>query len=357
MDQKQVIAPVENAIEDNYEVPMDLREFQPEVEEYYRAVDAGEAVPFRLATRQVMNARQYRLPTNQEPCRWSQVFRRVTRDLATKEVLQDLRKDQQEADFNWTSFIPNGPKDTEIEFFYNDVVEDAAPALDLVPQHAQEENLELLDIPQRPDLETTRKHELTHAEFASWCEHCVAARGRGVLHKVDASVGEDDRYEFDYTYWSHAGLPTEENTEQDSAAVSLTAIQRRTAMPMASIVVRKGPWPYAIAVFGAFVAQCARDNLVILRGDGEAALQVLLREVGAKLQHLGKTVKVESTPVGSHQSIGGAERCHQSLGNISRTLLHVIKEKDGRDRTARFASVCLVPQTFLSYLGKVLHAT
>jgi len=112
MDRKQVIAPV--ALEENYEVSMDLREFQPEVEEYYRAVDAGEAVPFRLATRQVMNARQFRLPTNQEPCRWSQVFRRVTRDLATKEVLQDLRKDQQEADFNWTSFIPNGPKDIEI---------------------------------------------------------------------------------------------------------------------------------------------------------------------------------------------------------------------------------------------------
>ena len=139
-------------------------------------------------------------------------------------------------------------------------MEDAAPALDLAPQHAGEENLQLLEIPQRPDLETIRKHELTHAEYASWCEHCVAARGRGQLHRIEVSIGEDDRYEFDYTYWSRAGLLTDENNEQDAAAVSLTAIQRRTAMPMASIVVRKGPWPYAVAVFGAFVATCSRDN-------------------------------------------------------------------------------------------------
>ena len=76
----------------------------------------------------------------------------------------------------------------EIKFVYNDVVENAAPALDLVPQHADEDNLQLLEIPQRPDLETIRKHELTHAEYAPWCEHCVAARGRGELHRIEVSA-------------------------------------------------------------------------------------------------------------------------------------------------------------------------
>ena len=46
-------------------------------------------------------------------------------------------------------------------------------------------------------------------------------------------------------------------------------------MPIASIVRRKGPWPYVVSLLTGFVSDCSREGDVILRGDGEYALQAL----------------------------------------------------------------------------------
>ena len=327
LQKTQWIAPAVDASQQQEMGDGHLVPFDADTEQYYSAIDRGEAVPFRIHIRRVENARQHRVPIATDPCRWSQVFRRVTRDADTRELLQDIRKDEPAADFNWTAFVPGGPRNLEIEFHYTDQIEDDATLLELIGPAAPEEDAQvLLDVPQRPDMNTVMRHNLTHCDYASWCEHCRQGRGRGPLHHGEPLIGED-RFEMDYTYWSQAGLPT--NTEDGSAACSLTIIQRKTGMPEATVVERKGPWPYAIALAASFINVCSRETELVIRGDGEHALQQLIRHVAEKLVRGGKTVKVESTAVASHQSIGGAERCHESIGNIVRVLVSYVQHHSG----------------------------
>ena len=90
------------------------------------------------------------------------------------------------------------------------------------------------------------------------------------------------------------------------AACSLTMIHRGTGYPFASVVLRKGVWDYIVLTGGNFLINLRRTVLT-LRGDGEFSLQSLLRALAAKVRASGVSIKIEASPKGSHQSIGGAE--------------------------------------------------
>ena len=38
-------------------------------------------------------------------------------------------------------------------------------------------------VPERPDEETVRQHELTHAKSKPWCEDCVFGKGDAAPHR------------------------------------------------------------------------------------------------------------------------------------------------------------------------------
>ena len=101
----------------------------------------------------------------------------------------------------------------------------------------------------------------------------------------------------------------------------------RTGFSLAIVVTKKGTIPYAVASVRYFLEQCGHSHLV-LRGDGENALQSFLR---ASKEAVSGTIKVDiqATPPGSHASIGGAEKFHDTLASQVRTLIHRVESKSG----------------------------
>eukprot|EP00969_Alexandrium_andersonii_P309159 13662292-Alexandrium_andersonii.AAC.1 len=65
-----------------------------------------------------------------------------------------------------------------------------------------------------------------------------------------------------------------------------------------------------------------------LRGDAEPGLQDMLRAIKRKA---GMDMFVQSAPVGSHQSIGAAEQCHQVVCGRARTLISEVGHRYGVD--------------------------
>ena len=101
----------------------------------------------------------------------------------------------------------------------------------------------------------------------------------------------------------------------------------KTGFSLAIVVQKKGPIGYAVASVRYFLEQLGHSHLV-LRGDGENALQSLLR---ASKEAVAATIKVDiqATQPGSHASIGGAEKFHDTLASQVRTLIHRVETRSG----------------------------
>ena len=278
---------------------------------------------FHVFVRKDVRSERFRGPRRDDPCIRSQIFRRVTLDDRTREVLRDEQFGGHEArDHQWQTLLPGGPRDTETRFFYRDAEGQSEPLLEL-PRRAM--GAQSLPVPDSPSAEEVRVHELTHTPYQSWCEFCVAGRARGPNHRRVPAV-EPDLLEFDYTFWSHAGY--ERVSADDAAVVSLTGVHRATGLAFASVVEKKGAWDFAVAAASAWALRLER-HVLILRGDGEPALQSLLAEVARSLRHHGRAVEVQATPRASHQSIGAAEKMHDTLAGYVRTLAAAVQTKTG----------------------------
>eukprot|EP00974_Lingulodinium_polyedra_P107229 10379862-Lingulodinium_polyedra.AAC.1 len=64
-------------------------------------------------------------------------------------------------------------------------------------------------------------------------------------------------------------------------------------MPLGTIAFRMGAWPFAVAYAASCVLRLEAQGPLVLRGDGEPALQLLLKEVASRLAQRGKICKVE----------------------------------------------------------------
>mgnify|MGYP000220177039 CR=1 FL=1 len=105
--------------------------------------------------------------------------------------------------------------------------------------------------------------------------------------------------EVDYTF-VRSGQPS------DEMATVLLAYHKGSGYGLARVVSCKGAGDASVVPFFlTWLAEVGLMGSLRLRGDSEPSLQALLRAVASKRQ--GMTV-VESTPVGSSSSLGGAER-------------------------------------------------
>ena len=78
---------------------------------------------------------------------------------------------------------------------------------------------------------------------------------------------------------------------------------------------------------------CIRDRLrrqeLLLKDDAEFSLQALLRLVAERLERRGKKVVVRPTQRDDHKAIGGAEKQHDVLAGMVRTLASMFKFMTG----------------------------
>ena len=131
--------------------------------------------------------------------------------------------------------------------------------------------------------------------------------------------------QFDYTFWSGAGIPGAPSERR--ALTSLTAVHEATGYCMATVVERKGAWPYAVANIVKFIKDLNLDPTVpiVMRGDAEPALMALLDEVKSKVPNS----TMQQAPFGSHQSIGTVEQKRDTVGAQVRVLVSAVQRKAG----------------------------
>ena len=193
-----------------------------------------------------------------------------------------------------------------------------------LPDEKQQVQEKRLAIPIKPEQLEVDLHELTHCPPAQWCEDCTVGKSRGSYHlSIPKAEQVKNLIQFDYTFWSHRGVPGAD--EKESAGMSITGIDTRTGLGVATMKPRKGPWDYFTHLFTKLLDQLGYQK-VFLRGDAEGALLSLLRSLVAAMP--GRA-ELESSNPGSHQSIGNAENGHQKLGGQVRVLVNVIKRHTG----------------------------
>ena len=150
------------------------------------------------------------------------------------------------------------------------------------------------------------------------------------MHKrIDQTQLSDTDFtiEADYTFWSAKGYKT--CSKEESVVKTITMVDRKTGMPMSCVVEQKGDLPYVVAAAAQFLGRLRRWEYK-LRGDGEFSLQALLKVIAAGANVKGLRTEVQATVgAGSHQSIGGAEKMHDTIASFVRTLCEFLLNKTG----------------------------
>ena len=318
-------------IEDNLIAPVD-EEATPEGDEQDRdemdqafedSIVAKEIRPFGRCERVDMQASQFRLARPADGCNWKDVFRRVTKEIDTDTILADEIVSELPEDYEWQKRIPGGKKNIVTRFYFF-LGNDGSSVADLLRKSRERR----LKAPSEPSDLMRRQHEDNlHCPFAPWCDACVAGRSRGTAHTATERTDSVSKFEFDYTYFSQAGYEVSKESRERAACV-LTGVHRQSATLMATVVLRKGVWPFAVAVCAAFVKSC-RVKEAELRGDPEHALRDLLEAVCAKLRESGIPSKADAGARDSHQSIGAVEKGHDILSGFARTLAYVVHKHIG----------------------------
>ena len=99
--------------------------------------------------------------------------------------------------------------------------------------------------PSAPTVGERKLHNLTHADFAPWCPHCVAGRGRENKHsrKNKHEDPEVPVIQFDYQFFSRDGQLV---AEESRAATALTGTDTSSGWPIMIFVPHKGVDVYVV---------------------------------------------------------------------------------------------------------------
>ena len=197
-----------------------------------------------------------------------------------------------------------------------DVLEDLLAPMPLPSQP------QTLPEPSAPTEEERKLHNLTHADFAPWCPHCVAGRGRENKHsrKNKHEDPEVPVIQFDYQFFSRDGQLV---AEESRAATALTGTDTSSGWPIMIFVPHKGVDVCVVKSIMVWINRLGY-NKVILQHDQEDALKTVLEQVQQKLGV--DRVQLRATPRYSHQSQGGAENCNSTMAGMLRTWLSALRE-------------------------------
>ena len=175
--------------------------------------------------------------------------------------------------------------------------------------------------PEIPTDEQRAKHELTHADFAAWCPHCVAGKAPEDKHarKDKHEDQEVPVMQLDYQCFSRDGQLVE---EESRAATVLNGTDTSSGYPFMIFAPRKGVDTYVVKALMVWINRLGYKK-VILQHDPEEALRALVEQVQHKLR--ADKVQVRASPPYSHQSQGGAENTNRLMAGMLRTWLSALR--------------------------------
>ena len=181
--------------------------------------------------------------------------------------------------------------------------------------------------PKCPTPEEIARHELTHLPAATWCEACVKGRGREAPHRDQRGSMLDSVLpviQCDYGYLTDVG---------EEPVIALFASCRSSTNLFATLCTQKGPKDtYVVAAFASWIWELGHVRLII-QSDGEPAILALVAAVRDKVIADGKAEQItcQTSPKGSHESNGAAERTVQQVRGMARVYLEHVREKTGSE--------------------------
>ena len=178
--------------------------------------------------------------------------------------------------------------------------------------------------PMKPTKAMIQSHELHHADYRDWCDHCRA--GKGVSHQHRSSTNDNNEAEFsvDYAFMAREGSVEMERDMKEVDKVGATPIlvgcDHRSKAVWAMATNMKGPTDSAVKWLTRKIDEAGRRGVkVVLKSDQEESIIALKKAVAIMRQ--APTVNIES-PVRDSQANGNAERAVRTWAAQLRTMRH-----------------------------------
>jgi hypothetical protein len=150
--------------------------------------------------------------------------------------------------------------------------------------------------PAQPTQKEKEEHELTHWPFRSWCQACVAGRGKDAPHKrVDRSSDEVPTVDMDYMFLPEAG--------RLDMLTALVVKDTSSGAVVSISVEEKGPAEYPVKVTTRALDTWGYARIV-LRTDGEPAITALARAIKESRAIQSQDTVVKTGPRYSSESLG-----------------------------------------------------
>ena len=155
----------------------------------------------------------------------------------------------------------------------------------------------------RPGAEIVRLHNLTHCPYQSWCEVCVASKGRSDHYHREAPQpmdGDIARIQMDFMFVGAEG------TFVDELRVRATVLMVicKDDGNLSATEVRSKIDEYGVEMVLRFLSTY---ESVEIKTDGEPSIVEVARRVQARRD---KTTTLAQTSVGGHQEIRAVERAN-----------------------------------------------
>ena len=163
--------------------------------------------------------------------------------------------------------------------------------------------------PVRPMNAMVLAHELHHADYRDWCDHCRAGKGVSHQHRTSENDNGDAEFSVDYDVMTTEGQLELERKLEDEGKVGASPVLirclHRSKAIWAMAVDIKGPTQSAVKwLVGKLDHARFRGVKIVLTSDQEEAIMALKKAVAVMRQ--APTVNIES-PVRDSQASGNAE--------------------------------------------------
>ena len=187
-------------------------------------------------------------------------------------------------------------------------------------------------IPAQPTEEEVLEHNVTHIPFKSWCELCVAHKGRQDKHHRESHLqSEHSLVSFDFGYV---------DCGTDDPLTVLFIHDRSTKMMHAVPTAAKGgkSLPYLTQELCRFVTWLGHQE-VWFRTDNEPSTVSLLDACRKALKGLGVHTTVELVVPGNKEANGAAEVTVQTLRNQANLSIEQVERSVGADGKVLFSAL------------------
>ena len=160
--------------------------------------------------------------------------------------------------------------------------------------------------PIRPGAEAVRQHNLTHCPYQSWCEVCVASKGKSDHYHREAPQpvdGDAARIQMDFVFVGAEGTFVDE--PRAKAAVLMVICQDDSNL--SATEVRAKTDEYGVKMVLRFLSTYEG---VEIKTDGEPRIVEIARRVQSRRD---KAATLAQTSVAGHQEIGAVERANATV--------------------------------------------